>query len=87
MVRGTKVCQRLAVRCNGAAVVVHGRHAIAMMQGRDTCLIDEGDGVGPEALKRVERLLHAGRRKLPCVFDADPRLILLGVHSAAFDDA
>ena len=29
------------------------RHAVAMLQGRDARLIDEGDGVGPESLKGV----------------------------------
>jgi hypothetical protein len=56
-----------------------------MLQGRDAGLIDEGDGVGPEPLKGVERLFDAGQHKLPCVFDADSRLVLPGVHPAAFD--
>jgi hypothetical protein len=86
-VRGAKVCKGLAVRCDGAAVVVHGRHAVAMLQGRGAHLIDEGDGVGPEPLEEVERLLDAGICKLPCVFYANPCLVLFGIHPAAFDHA
>jgi hypothetical protein len=83
--RGAEVCKGLAVRWDGAAVLIHGRHAVAMLQGRDACLIDKGDGVGPEPLEGVKRLLDAGICKLPCVFDANPRLVLFGIHLAAFD--
>jgi hypothetical protein len=86
-VRGAKVCKGLAIRCDGAAIVVHGCHAVAMLQGRDACLIDKGDGVGPEPLEGVERLLDVGICKLPCIFDANPRLLLFGVHPTAFNHA
>jgi hypothetical protein len=71
-VRGAKVPKGLAVQCDGATVIVHGRHAIAMLQGWDACLNDEGDGVGPEPLEGVERLIDAGICKLPCILDANP---------------
>ncbi len=32
---GAKVRKGLAVQCNGAAIVVHGRHAVAMLRGRE----------------------------------------------------
>ncbi len=86
-VRSVEVCKGLAVQCDGAAVVLHGHHAVAMLRGRDTRLIDEGDGVGPEPLEGVEPLLDAGVCKLPCVFDANPCLVLFGVHPAVFDHA
>ncbi len=86
-VHGAKVCKGLAVQCNEATVVVHGRHAIAMLRGWDAPLIDEGDGVGPEPLEGVERQLDVGICKLPCVFDANPCLVLFGVHPTAFDHA
>ncbi len=85
--RGAKVCKGLAIQCDGATVVIHGRHAIAMLQSRDACLIDKGDGVGPEPLEGVERQLDVGIHKLSCIFDANPRLVLFGVHPAAFDHA
>jgi hypothetical protein len=86
-VRSTKVRKGLAVQCDGVAIVVHGCHAVAMLQGRDARLIDEGDGVGQEPLEGVKRLLDAGIRKLPCIFDANPCLVLFEVHPAAFDHA
>ncbi len=58
-----------------------------MLQGWDARLIDEGDGIGPEPLKGVEHLFDAGQCKLPCGFDANPCLVLLGLHPAAFDHA
>jgi hypothetical protein len=72
---------------DGAAVVVHGRHAVAILQGWDARLIDEGDGVAPEPLEGVKRLLDAGICKLPCVFNTNPRLVLFSIHPTAFDHA
>ncbi len=84
-VHGAKVCKGLTVQCDGAAIDVHSRHAVAMLQGRDARLIDKGDGIGPEPLQEVKHLLDVGICKLPCVFDANPRLVFFGVHPAAFD--
>jgi hypothetical protein len=84
-IRGAKICKGLAVQCDGAAIILHGHHAIAMLQGRDARLIDKGDGIGPEPLEGIKRLLDVGVRKLPCVFDANLHLVLFGKNPTAFD--
>ncbi len=76
----TNVCEQFAVQRVQCAVV-HGSHAIAMLRGRDRCLVDKRDHVGPILLEGIDRLDNRWGFALA----SNPSFILLGVHSTPFD--
>jgi len=80
--RGAKVCEQFAVGCD-QHIIVHGSHAVSMLRGWGSCLIDECDHAGLIFFEGVDRF--SDWRGL--ILTGDPFFVFFGVHSASFDDA
>jgi hypothetical protein len=63
--------------------LVHSGHAVSMLQGWDSHLVDECNCVGPIFLEGVDHLDNQQDR----IFAQDPFFLLIGIHPTVLDDA